>query len=71
MTAGNIGKDVQEIQMVLLDKAEAIKPDMEAHKTSESWARESAALARKSVYLASELFKPRGCHACRSDPGTR
>jgi hypothetical protein len=50
-TAGNIGKDVQETQKVLSDKAEAIKPDMAAHKTPEGWAKESAALARKVVYL--------------------
>ena len=58
-TAGNIGKDVAEIEAVMKDKAETIKPDMEAHKTPDSWAREGAELARKAVYLDGELLKPR------------
>ena len=41
------------------EKAETIKPDMEAHKTPDSWAREGAELARKAVYLDGELLKPR------------
>jgi hypothetical protein len=40
-------------------KAEAIKPDMEAHKTPDSWAREGAELPRHAVYLDGELLKPR------------
>jgi S1/P1 Nuclease len=58
-TAGNIGKDVAEIEAVMKDKAETIKSDMEAHKTPESWAKEGAALAPKAVYLDGELLKPR------------
>jgi hypothetical protein len=58
-TAGNIGKDVAEIQTVLREKAEILRPDLEAHKTPDSWAKEGAELARKAVYLDGELLKPR------------
>jgi len=59
LTAGSIGKDVAGIEAVMKEKAESIKPDMEEHKTPESWAREGAALAPKAVYLDGELLKPR------------
>ena len=48
-TAGNIGKDVAEIQAVMKDKAVAIQPDLDAHKTPEDWAKEEAELGRKAV----------------------
>jgi hypothetical protein len=57
MAVGHIGKYAQEIQKTPLDKAEAIKPDLEAHRTSDSWAREGAELARHAVYLDGELLK--------------
>ena len=52
-TAGNIGKDVAEIQAMM--KAETIQPDLESHKTPESWAKEGAAAApaRRSTWKAS------------------
>jgi hypothetical protein len=58
-TSGTINKDGQETQKVLEDNAKGIKPEMEARKTPESWAKEGAALARKVVYLDGELLKPR------------
>jgi hypothetical protein len=58
-TAGNIGKDVAEIQAVMKDNADAIHPDMDTHKTSEAWAKEGPELARHAVYLDGELLKAR------------
>ena len=58
-TAGNIGKDVAEIQAVMKDKFESIKPDMLAHSTPDAWAKEGAELARHAVNLDGELLKPR------------
>ena len=59
VTAGNIGKDVAEIQAVMKEKAEAIQPDLDAHKTPESWAKEGTAMAPRAVYLDGELLKAR------------
>jgi hypothetical protein len=59
VTAGAINKDVEEIEAVMKDKEETIKPDLESHKTPDSWAGEGAGLARKAVYLDGELLKPR------------
>ncbi len=61
VTAGAIGRDVEQIQAVIKEKAAQIQPDLVAHKTPESWAKESAALARRAVYLDGELLK------CRAD----
>jgi hypothetical protein len=60
LSAPAIGKDVAEIQAIMIEKATALKPDMDDHKTPDSWAREGAELARKAVYLDGELLKPRG-----------
>ena len=38
------------------DKAEMVKPDMEAHKTPDSWALEGAELAQKVVYRDGDLL---------------
>jgi hypothetical protein len=59
LTAGSIGKDVAEIEAVMKEKADSVKPDLDAHKTPDSWAKEGAALAPKAVYLDGELLKPR------------
>jgi S1/P1 Nuclease len=59
-TPGSIGKDVAEIEAILTEKANTVQPDLQAHKTPDSWAREGAELARKAVYLDGELLKPRG-----------
>jgi hypothetical protein len=56
-TAGNIGKDVAQLQAVMKDKAETIQPDLDAHKTPESWAKEGAVLAPRIAYLDGELLK--------------
>jgi hypothetical protein len=54
-TPGAIGKDVQEIEGVMKDKADDIKKELADHQTFESWAREGAALSKKVVYLDGEL----------------
>jgi S1/P1 Nuclease len=59
LTAGNIGKDVAQIQAVLKEKNETIQPDLDAHKTPVSWAKEGAALAPHAVYVDGDLLKPR------------
>jgi S1/P1 Nuclease len=41
------------------EKSDQIKPELDAHKTPESWATESAALARKAVYLDGVPLKAR------------
>ena len=73
VTAGNIGKDVAQIQAVMKEKADALQPDLDAHKTPESWAKEGAALAPHIVYLDGELLKARddgegGCGTGRHAP---
>ena len=55
ITAGAIGKDVEEIETVLKDKAKTINVEIEEHKTFESWALEGAELAKKQVYLEGAL----------------
>jgi S1/P1 Nuclease len=40
LTAGAIGKDVAEIEAVMKEKAETLKPALDAQKTPDSWARE-------------------------------
>jgi hypothetical protein len=42
-TAGAIGKDVQEIEGVMKDKAGEVKKELSDHQTFESWGREGAA----------------------------
>jgi hypothetical protein len=59
VTAGSIGRDIAEIQAVMKEKAEMIQPDLDAHKTPESWAKEGAATAPGVVYLNGELLKAR------------
>jgi hypothetical protein len=54
-TAGDIGKDVDEIEEVMKDKAEDIKKELEAHRTFESWGREGLELSKRVVYLNGEL----------------
>jgi hypothetical protein len=50
---GRINKDVAEIEAMMKGKAETIKPDLDAHKSPDSW-------ARKGVELASD--KPESLH---------
>jgi hypothetical protein len=59
LNAGDIGKDVAQIQAVLKEKNAEIQPDMDAHKTPVSWAKEGATLAPHAVYLNGDLLKPR------------
>jgi S1/P1 Nuclease len=54
-TPAAIGKDVEEIEAVMKEKAKAIAPMLEEHKTFESWGLEGAELAKKHVYLDGEL----------------
>jgi hypothetical protein len=54
-TAGDIGKDVQEIEKVLEDKAADIGKELEKDRTFESWAREGLELSKRVVYLNGEL----------------
>jgi hypothetical protein len=49
-----IGKDVEEIEKLMKDKADDVK-EMKAHTTFESWGREGLELAKKFVYLNGEL----------------
>jgi hypothetical protein len=58
-TAGNIGKDVAEIQSAMQEKAETLKPYLDAHTTPENWAKEGAAMAPHVVYQDGELLKAR------------
>jgi hypothetical protein len=53
--AGDIGKDVQEIEKVLDEKATEIGKELEADRTFESWAREGLELSKRVVYLNGEL----------------
>jgi hypothetical protein len=55
LTAGSIGKDSVEIEAILKDKAATIQPELDEHKTFESWAKEGYELAKKSAYLNGEL----------------
>jgi hypothetical protein len=41
------------------EKAETLKPDLDAHTTLESWAKEGAAMAPHVVYQDGELLKAR------------
>jgi S1/P1 Nuclease len=54
-TDGDIGKDVQEIEKVLDEKAAEIGKELEANRTFESWAREGLELSKRVVYLNGEL----------------
>ncbi len=58
-TAGNIAKDVAEIQAVMKEKATDIQPDLDAHQVPKLWAKEGAELARHAVYLDGDLLKAR------------
>jgi hypothetical protein len=53
--AGEIGKDVYEIEAVMKDKADEVRKEIDAHATFESWAREGFELAKRVVYLNGEL----------------
>jgi hypothetical protein len=44
---------------MMKEKAKTIQPDLDAHKTPESWAKEGGAMAPRVVYLDGELLKPR------------
>jgi hypothetical protein len=54
-TAGDIGKDVQEIEKVMQDKAIEVKKELDVHQSFESWGREGLELSRRVVYLNGEL----------------
>jgi hypothetical protein len=55
VTPAAINRDVQLIEAVMKEKADTIGPELESHKTPESWALEGAELAKKAVYLNGEL----------------
>ena len=55
LTAGEIGKDVEEIEAVVKDKAKTILAEVADHATFDSWAQEGAVLAKKYVYMDGEL----------------
>lgn len=59
LTPGTIGKDVVEIEKLLAEKPELVKTDLEANTSFDSWAREGAVIARKSVYLDGDLLEQR------------
>jgi hypothetical protein len=59
VSPGAIGRDIEQIRAAFNEKAEQVRSDLEANKTPESWAKETAALARKAVYLEGELLKAR------------
>jgi hypothetical protein len=52
---GAIGKVVNEVQEMLDADPDLIKSDLDAHKTFESWAKESFEVAKKEAYLNGEL----------------
>jgi hypothetical protein len=54
-TAEAIGKDVEEIEKVMKDKAADLKKEMDDHTTYESWAREGLELAKRYVYQNGDL----------------
>ena len=54
-TPAAINRDVELIEAVMMEKADTIGPELEAHKTPESWALEGAELAKNQVYLNGEL----------------
>jgi hypothetical protein len=54
-TAGAIGKDVQEIEAVMKDKAADVAKELKDHPTFESWGKEGLELSRTVVYLNGEL----------------
>lgn len=58
-TVAAIGKDVAEIEKLMAEKPELVKSDLDAHTSFDSWAREGAVIARKSVYLDGDLLKQR------------
>src|SRR5262249_20568397 len=53
--AGAIGKDVEEIEKVMKDKAEDVKKELADHQTFESWGTEGLELSKKVVYLDGAL----------------
>jgi hypothetical protein len=55
VSAAAIGKDVQEIEQVMRDKAAEVKKEIDAHTTFESWGKEGLELSKKVVYLGGEL----------------
>ena len=54
-TAGDIGKDVKEIEGVMKEKADDVKKELEGHQSFESWGREGLELSKRVVYLNGEL----------------
>ena len=55
LTAGDIGKDVQEIEEVMKEKGAEIEKELAAHQTFASWAREGWQLSKEVVYLDGQL----------------
>ncbi|HEY7328720.1 MAG TPA: S1/P1 nuclease [Gemmataceae bacterium] len=55
LTAGDIGKDVQEIEQVIKDRDAEVRTELQAHPSFESWAREGLELSKKVVYLNGQL----------------
>jgi hypothetical protein len=54
-SAGEIGKDVQEIEQVVKDRAGDIRKELAEHTTFASWGREGLELAKRVVYLNGDL----------------
>src|SRR5205085_12262444 len=54
-SAGAIGSDVREIEVLMNERDADIQKELEAHQTFESWGREGQELARRVVYLNGEL----------------
>jgi hypothetical protein len=54
-SAGDIGKDVLEIEQVLKAKNADVTKELEAHPSFESWGREGWELCQKVVYLDGRL----------------
>jgi hypothetical protein len=52
---GALGRIVQEVLTMLEENPDLIKDNIESHKTLESWAQESAAIAVKDTYLNGKL----------------
>jgi hypothetical protein len=50
-TAGDIGRDMREVEAVMREKAADVTKELEAHQTFESWAREGLDLSQRVVYL--------------------